>query len=463
MNRIIYILGAILFITSSLFYATVMPNALAQTPDNTNVSLVSHSAEQASANSFDNLMLSLKTRRFSCKLNKAPDAQYEAVYATSQNVSELTHIHAPAVFGAGKYVWASDGFSLYQFEYSGNASHSLKLPSFTSKIIIVGITEQSVIQKHIIDKKSCVTSAPLTNPSNESTIYCSENYFKAQYYNNAVYILSDIPCKNDKSNKNCKDKSVSLERYTLDGTSVWSTTLNKMPSSSIVGQWSNIILILNSNASLIALDTETGAEIYRKDEFSELELDKEYYQFNHFYVDKEAGLFIVASRYHNKLTVIDIKTGAIVKIHDFGKAYAHNKFLEEDYHYIELGDFSFPLNTIMGIDNGVIYIRKDKNILAALDLKTGNQLWKYDIYNSPLNTNSTQNRDDIAYHVGDILITDDLVMIGYHKFATALNKKTGTPLWNYQFFPFNGYFGYQMWLSCIDDHLLIQSDNIYLY
>ena len=181
MNRIIYILGAILFITSSLFYATVMPNALAQTPDNTNVSLVSHSAEQASANSFDNLMLSLKTRRFSCKLNKAPDAQYESVYATSQNVSELTHIHAPAVFGAGKYVWASDGFSLYQFEYSGNASHSLKLPSFTSKIIIVGITEQSVIQKHIIDKKSCVTSAPLTNPANESTIYCSENYFKAQY------------------------------------------------------------------------------------------------------------------------------------------------------------------------------------------------------------------------------------------------------------------------------------------
>lgn len=465
MNKLIHHSGIVWFTATALLCTIVMCNAYAQTSE-PHASIINNTTNVQSSNlthGLDNRMNVLKTRRFSCTLNQRPGDQHELVYSTNTGFSELSHMLTPSVLSAGKYILASDGYSLYQFEYSNEASHDVKLPKYTSDHMIIAVTEQSIIQKHRIDKQSCVTKAPLSNPNNESTLFCSDTYYKVRYDNNSVYILSDVPCIKDKSNKNCKDKSVSLERYTLDGNKSWNVTLNRMPSSSIVGIWHNVLLILNANASLTALDTETGSIIYTKDYSSELSLEKDFYQFNHFYTDKDSGLFIVASRHHNIIHVIDIKTGSLIKQHDFGKAYAHNKFLEEDYHYIELGEFAFPLNTIMGIDNGILFLRKDKNELAAIELKTGNQLWKYDIFNSPLNTDSTQNRDDIAYHIGDILITDDLVIIGYHKFATALNKNTGDVVWNFNFFPFNGYFGYQMYLSCIDNHLLIQNDNIYLY
>ncbi len=453
------------FTIASLFCLPMISIAHAQTPDNNHaVSVLNqYIAAQNSniANGSDNRMDALKTRRFSCSLNQIPGNQYTVAYTIGIQPSELEHIHNPIVFGAGSYIMASDAYSLYQFDHANKGNKAIITPEYTSNHIVLGVSDKSLVQKHRIDKQSCVTRAPLSDPATETTLFCSDTYYKAQYHNDAVYILSDIQCIPENNRKTCKNKPISVERYLLDGTKSWRMTLDDMRSASIVGKWNQILLILSANASLVALDTETGSVIYTKNLLSKLPLETDYYQFNHFYVDRAAGLFIVASRFHDKIAVIDIQTGSIVKTHDFVKAYAHHKYLDGDYHYIELGEYAFPLNTIMGIDNGVMYLRKEKNILAAVELKTGKQLWKYDIYKSPLNTTPAVNREDIGYHVGDILITDELVIVGYNKFATALNKTTGSVVWDYSLFPFKGHFGYQMWLSCVDNHLMIQSDGIY--
>jgi hypothetical protein len=252
-------------------------------------------------------------------------------------------MHFPAVLSAGNSLFVTDTFSLYQFDASEHTKQALKTPKYTSNNIIVGLTEQFIIQKHRIEQQSCITKAPLSEPSNESIIFCSKTYYKARYYNGAVYVVSNTP-NNNKANHGI---TVSLERYTLDGNMSWRMTDMKDPSSSIVAAWNNTIITLSSDGILTAIDSNSGSTIYTKEYASELSLEKDFYQFNHFFVDKDNGLFIVASRYHNRLTVIDIPTGAIVKTHDFGLAFAHNKYLEEDFHYISLGEYAFPQNTIM--------------------------------------------------------------------------------------------------------------------
>ena len=439
----------------------------AQSPDIVNdvyVSLTTNNAElllPTQTQSTENRINALKTRRYSCELGKRPKDLHETAYATSADRSELIHLHAPAVFTADHYIFASDGFSLYQFERADTNKQAGLQPKYTSDQIVAGVTDKSVIQKQRIGRQSCITSAPLSNPADVSQIFCSDKYYKAQYYGDAIYILTEAPCP--KGGKSCRNPSASLERYEMDSSKQWNVTLSDKISAHIAGITQHTILIIDSNGSLTAVESESGSILYTKNYSAELALEKDYYQFNHFWVDDASGLFIVASRHHNVITVIDIKTGDIIKTHDFGKAYAHNKFLEEDYHYIELGDFAFPLNKVMGMDNGVMYLRKDKNVIAAIELKTGKQLWKYDIFGSPLNDNPAQNRENIAYQIGDILITDDLVIVGYDKYTTALKKSTGETVWNYSFFPFNGHFGYQMFLSCTGDHLMVQSDRIYLY
>ena len=466
MNKISRHCVTLLFI-SLLVMTLPVHEASAQTPDSKDATSTSREAvpTPSHALSLANQMDALKTRRYSCNLNKRPDTQYKTVYAITSDtsVSRLTSIHAPAVFAAGNQVFVSDAFSLFQFDHANKPTPSIVYPQYASDTIPLAITEQTIIQKQRVKNDFCVTVAPITAPTDQSNIYCKNSYYKAYYHEGAVYILENAPCTNTDSRKSCKGASIHLAKYALDGTLDWNNTFDQMPASNIVGAWNNILLILTSSGSLVAVDTKTGSEIYRKEYIQELALENDYMQFNHFYVDRTSGLWIAASRYHNKIAVIDIFTGSIIKKHDFGKAFAHDKFLEEDYHYIMLGDYEFPLNTIMGIDNGIMYVRKGKNILTAIELKTGKQIWKYNIDQSLLNDDPIFNSNNISYHVGDILITDDLVLIGYQKYVTALNKKTGNLVWNYRFFPFYGHFGYQMWLSCIHDHFIIQSDNLYLY